>query len=379
MVHAAVAEAEAGEVLVLTMPEPEPVALVGELLATQALGRGVAALLVDAAVRDVDELRELGLPVWARYVRVRGAEKQAPGTIGDPVEVGGATVRQGDILMTIDPRPYEANVARAEALLEQAKTRESLAKQELDRAKKLVATQAISGEELDSRMSAVAEASSAIRGAEAALRTAKLDLEWTTVRAPISGRVGRAEITEGNLVQAGPPAASLLTTIVSLDPVYVYFDADEQAYRKNARREGTVQIGLTGETGFPHEASVDFIDNKVDRAAGTIRVRAVLRNPNAVFTPGLFARVRLAGGTHRSAAMVRDQAIGTDQDRKFVLVLKPDSTVEYRAVTLGRVADGLRVIETGLKPGENVVINGLLRVRPGMKVNATSATMLALK
>ena len=344
---------------------PKPVAQVPEV---------TVAPVVDRDVTDWDEFSGHLEAVQSVDVRPR-----VSGFLQKVSFPEGATVRQGDILMTIDPRPYEANVARAEALLEQAKTRESLAKQELDRAKKLVATQAISGEELDSRMSAVAEASSAIRGAEAALRTAKLDLEWTTVRAPISGRVGRAEITEGNLVQAGPPAASLLTTIVSLDPVYVYFDADEQAYRKNARREGTVQIGLTGETGFPHEASVDFIDNKVDRAAGTIRVRAVLRNPNAVFTPGLFARVRLAGGTHRSAAMVRDQAIGTDQDRKFVLVLKPDSTVEYRAVTLGRVADGLRVIETGLKPGENVVINGLLRVRPGMKVNATSATMLALK
>jgi len=342
---------------------PKPVAQVPEV---------TVAPVVDRDVTDWDEFSGHLEAVQSVEVRPR-----VSGFLQKVSFPEGATVRQGDILMTIDPRPYEANVARVEALLEQAKTRESLAKQELDRAKKLVATQAISGEELDSRMSAVAEASSAIRGAEAALRTAKLDLEWTTVRAPISGRVGRAEITEGNLVQAGPPAASLLTTIVSLDPVYVYFDADEQAYRKNARREGTVQIGLTGETGFPHEASVDFIDNKVDRAAGTIRVRAVLRNPNAVFTPGLFARVRLAGGTHRSAAMVRDQAIGTDQDRKFVLVLKADSTVEYRPITLGPIVDGLRDVRTGLAPGEQVVINGLMRVRPGMKVVAKASSMIA--
>jgi multidrug efflux system membrane fusion protein len=141
----------------------------------------------------------------------------------------------------------------------------------------------------------------------------------------------------------------------------------------------TVQIGLANETGFPHEASLDFVDNRVDRSAGTIRVRAVLPNPNRTFAPGLFARVRLAGGEHAQATMVQDQAIGTDQDRKFVLVLKPDSTVEYRAVTLGRVVDGLRVVQAGLKPGENVVINGLLRVRPGMKVAAKSAVMVALK
>ncbi|HEY9227680.1 MAG TPA: efflux RND transporter periplasmic adaptor subunit, partial [Gemmatimonadaceae bacterium] len=140
-----------------------------------------------------------------------------------------------------------------------------------------------------------------------------------------------------------------------------------------------VQIGLSTETGFPHEATLDFVDNQVDRSAGTVRVRAVLRNPNRLFAPGLFARVRLSGGEHRQATMIQDQAIGTDQDRKFVLVLKQDSTVEYRAITVGRVVDGLRVVQTGLEPGENVVINGLLRVRPGMKVSAKAGTMVALK
>jgi RND family efflux transporter MFP subunit len=295
----------------------------------------------------------------------------------------GATVRQGDVLLTIDPRPYEAEVARAEAVLEQAKTHEQLAQQELERAKRLTTTQAISGEELDARTSGLAESAAAVRGASAALTNARLNLEWSTVRAPISGRVGRAEITAGNLVQAGPPSPSLLTTIVSLDPIYVYFDSDEQAYLKYAGGRGTgartVQIGLANETGFPHEATLDFVDNQVDRSAGTIRVRAVLPNPGHLFTPGLFARVRLAGGERRQATIVQDQAIGTDQDRKFVLVLKPDSTVEYRAITLGRVVDGLRIVQTGLKPGESVVINGLLRVRPGMKVSAKAGTMLALK
>jgi RND family efflux transporter MFP subunit len=298
----------------------------------------------------------------------------------------GATVRQGDVLLTIDPRPYEADVARAEAVLEQTKTREQLALQELERAKRLVNTQAISREELDARTSGLAESGGAVRAAEAALRSAKLNLEWTTVRAPISGRVGRAEITAGNLVQAGPPSPSLLTTIVSLDPIYVYFDSDEQAYLKYAATGGprggakrSVQIGLSSETGFPHEAALDFVDNQVDRSAGTVRARAVLRNPNRLFAPGLFARVRLSGGEHRQATVIQDQAIGTDQDRKFVLVLKRDSTVEYRAITVGRVVDGLRVVQAGLEPGENVVINGLLRVRPGMKVSAKTGTMVAVK
>jgi RND family efflux transporter MFP subunit len=297
----------------------------------------------------------------------------------------GAFVRQGDVLVTIDPRPYEAEVARTEAELEQARTREQLAEHELERAKRLVGTQAISREEFDSRTSTLGEAGGAVRAAEAAVRNAKLNLDWTTVRAPISGRVGRAEITAGNLVQGGAQGASLLTTIVSLDPVYVYFDSDEQAYLKyiaaDRHRDGdrSVQVAVAGENGFPHEATLDFVDNKLDRSAGTIRVRAVLPNPNGTFAPGLFARVRLANGARKSATLVQDQAIGTDQDRKFVLVLKPDSTVEYRAVTLGRVQDGLRVVQSGVEPGEHIVVNGLLRVRPGMKVSAKTTTMLAMK
>jgi RND family efflux transporter MFP subunit len=297
----------------------------------------------------------------------------------------GSIVKQGDVLVTIDARPYEAEVARATAVLEQAKTHAQLAQQELERASRLVSTQAISREELDARTSSVAESAAGVRGAEAALRNAQLNLDWTTVRAPISGRVGRAEITEGNLVQTGATGPSLLTTIVSLDPIYVYFDTDEQAYLKYVGTSGTrrgesrtVQIGLANETGFSHEGTLDFVDNQIDRRAGTIRVRAVLRNPNREFTPGLFARVRLAGGDRHAVTMVQDQAIGTDQDRKFVLVLKPDSTLEYRPISVGRVVDGLRVVQAGLKPGDNVVINGLLRVRPGMKVTAKTGTMLAL-
>jgi len=252
---------------------------------------------------------------------------------------------------------------------------------EAERAQKLVSTQAISREELDSRTSSRAESDAAIRGAEAALQVARLNLEWTVVRAPISGRVGRAEITRGNVVQAGP-SPSLLTTIVSLDPIYVYFDTDEQAYLKYANgvtgpngRE--VLIGLANESGFPHQGRLNFIDNRVDGTAGTIRARAVLSNPNQVFTPGLFARVRLLGTDRHTATLIQDQAVGTDQDRKFVLVLKSDTTVEYRPITIGRVFDGLRIVDSGLKPGERVVINGMMRVRPGMKVAATNAAMVA--
>lgn len=338
------------------------------------------ATVVDRDIVDYDEFTGHFEAVQAVDVRPR-----VSGFIQRVAFPEGSIVRQGDVLVTIDRRPYEAEVARAAAVLEQAKTHAQLARQEFERAQRLVNTQAISREELDARTSSVAESEAAIRGAEASLRNAQLNLDWTTVRAPISGRVGRAEITAGNLVQSGPPSPSLLTTIVSLDPIFVYFDTDEQAYLKYVGAPGvtrsqsrTVQIALANEAGFTHQGTLDFVDNQLDRRAGTIRVRAVVRNSKGEFAPGLFARVRLAGGERRTATLIQDQAIGTDQDRKFVLVLKPDSTVEYRAISLGRVVDGLRVVQTGLKPGDNVVINGLLRVRPGMKVAAKNGTMLAM-
>lgn len=300
----------------------------------------------------------------------------------------GATVQQNDVLFVIDPRPYEAEVARAEADLERARSRAQLAGSELERAQRLVATQAISREEFDTRTSGRAESGADVRSAEAALKTARLNLEWTTVRAPISGRVGRAEVTPGNLVQAGVPSSTRLTTIVSLDPIHVTFDADEQAYLRfvqsvpSAHGAGAarlskrpVLIGLANEAGFPHEGTVDFVDNRLDPTAGTIRVRAVVSNRDRRFTPGLFARVKLTTGDQYGATLIDDRAVGTDQDRKFVLVLKADSSVEYRAVTLGPTVDGLRVVKKGLTPGEDIVINGLQRVRPGMKVVAARATI----
>jgi len=326
-------------------------------------------------VRDWDEFTGHFEAVDAVDVRPR-----VSGFIQKVAFTEGAIVHGGDVLFVIDPRPYQAEVARAEAMLEQAMSRKQLADSELERAQRLVSTQAISREELDARSSGRAEGDAAIRAAKAALEVAKLNLEWTTVRAPITGRVGRAQITEGNLVQTGA-AAGVLTTIVSVDPIYVYFDSDEQAYLRQMRSPGQaapdVFVGLANETGFPHQGRLDFVDNRVDQSAGTLRVRAVLRNDNHLFVPGLFARVRLAGGPQHEATLVQDQSVGTDQDRKFVLVLKPDNTIEYRPVTLGRMVDGLREVASGLAPGERVVINGQMRVRPGMKVTATNGTMVA--
>lgn len=330
---------------------------------------------IQKQVRDWDEFTGHFEAVDAVDVRPR-----VSGFVQKVAFTEGAMVHAGDVLFAIDPRPYQAEVSRAEAMLEQATSRKQLADTELERAQRLVSTQAISREELDARTSGRAEGDAAIRAAKAALEVAKLNLEWTTVRAPITGRVGRAQITEGNLVQTGA-APTVLTTIVSVDPIYVYFDSDEQAYLRQMRARGqstpAVFVGLSNETGFPHQARLDFIDNRIDQSAGTLRVRAVLRNDDRLFVPGLFARVRLEGGPEHNATLVQDQAVGTDQDRKFVLVLKADNTIEYRPVTLGRMVDGLREVATGLTPGERVVINGQMHVRPGMKVVATNGTMVA--
>jgi len=300
----------------------------------------------------------------------------------------GKEVRKGEVLFEIDPRPYEADLARAEAELESARSAASLAKSEVQRAGKLVDMQAISREEFDSRTSAEVQGGAQVRALEAAVQTARLNLEWTRVRSPIAGRVSNALVTAGNLVQAGPPAGAVLTTVVSVDSMYLYFDSDEQTYLRYASRArssgGTnwrtarlpVYLGLANESGFPHEGRLDFVDNQVDPTSGTIRTRAVFSNRSRALTPGLFARVKLVGTEKMNATLVRDAAIGTDQDRKFVLVVGPGDTLAYRPIVPGRLTDGLRIVTSGLKPGERIVVNGLMRVRPGMKVAPTLAPMV---
>jgi multidrug efflux system membrane fusion protein len=300
----------------------------------------------------------------------------------------GKEVKKGEVLFEIDPRPYEADLARAEAELESARSAAALAKSEVQRAGKLVDMQAISREEFDSRTSAEVQGGAQVRALEAAVRTARLNLEWTRVRSPIAGRVSNALVTAGNLVQAGPPAGAVLTTVVSVDSMYLYFDSDEQTYLRygaRARSSGgtnwrtarlPVYLGLANESGFPHEGRLDFVDNQVDPNSGTIRTRAVFSNRSRALTPGLFARVKLVGTEKMNAMLVRDAAIGTDQDRKFVLVVGPGDTLAYRPIVPGRLTDGLRIVTSGLKPGERIVVNGLMRVRPGMKVTPTLAAMV---
>ncbi len=341
-----------------------------------------AAPAIGRTVNEWDEFT--GRIEAVGYVEVR---PRVSGFIEKVAFTEGKEVKKGEVLFVIDQREYRDALDRAQASLTQAQTQASLARSEADRARPLVAENAISREEYDARVSGSARAEAGIQAAEAAVRTAKLNLDWTLVRAPISGRVSRAEVTAGNIVQGGAPTPTLLTTIVSLDPVYVYFEGDEQAYlrynqlaREGAREssryaKNPVRLGLANEEGYPHTGYVDFVDNQLNPNTGTIRARAVFSNKDRYFTPGLFARIQLLGSGKFDAVLVQDGAVGTDQDRKFVYVLKPDSTVEYRGVELGRIVEGLRIIRKGIAPGDDVVINGLQRIRPGMKVTPTITTM----
>jgi multidrug efflux system membrane fusion protein len=295
--------------------------------------------------------------------------------------VEGGEVAKGDVLFVIDHRTYRAELERAEAELARARTQTELAASEVARAKKLAEARAMSAEELDQRNSALAQAEANIRAAQSAVDVAKLNLEFTEVRAPISGRAGRALVTPGNLVST-QPNATLLTTIVSLDPVYVYFEGDERSYlRYNAMsRNGTrassrdvrnpVRVGLSGDAGFPYEGEMDFMDNQVNPDTGTIRARAMLANPDRVFTPGLFARVQLVASDSFTAMLIDEKAVLTDQDRKYVYVVADDGSAQRRDITLGRTVDGLRVVSAGLEADDRVIVHGVQKVfMPGMPVN----------
>lgn len=292
----------------------------------------------------------------------------------------GSEVRKGDVLFEIDPRPYRAELAGAQAELARARAQAALARSEAARAHRMLEVKAISQEEHDQRLAAEAQSRANVRAAEAAVETARLNLEFTEVRSPIAGRAGEALVTEGNLVG---PGSTVLTTVVSLDPVYVTFEGDEQVYLRSAdlgqRGRGVatpVFVGLAHEEGFPHEGRLDFVDNQINPRTGTIRSRAVLPNADRRFTPGLFARVKLVGRATASAVLVDDKAILTDQDRKYVYVLGPESRAVRRDITTGRLADGLRVVTQGLAAGEPVIVHGVQKVFfPGMPVQPTQIAM----
>ena len=296
----------------------------------------------------------------------------------------GAIVRQGQLLFQLDPRPYRAELNRAQAEEERARSQQARANSDLARAQRLLNSRAISQEEFDQRASALLEADALVNAAVAAATTARLNLEFTGVTAPITGRIGRAQMVEGNLVAGGAANSTLLTTLVSLDPVYAYFDADERAFvdyarsTRAAKEKMPAYFGLPSETGYPHEGRLDFIDNHVNPQTGTLRLRAVFRNPDGDFTPGMFVRLKLPGSGKYHALLVNERAIGTDQGTKFVLVVNAQNQVQFRPVKLGQAADGLRVVREGLSPGERIVVNGLQRVRPGMPVTPEAVSMLTL-
>jgi len=296
----------------------------------------------------------------------------------------GSEVQKGDVLFVIDPRPYEAERDKARAQLAQARSQLVLAKSERDRATSLLSQHAISQEEYDTRTAGREQAQANVEAAQAALDVAALNLTFTRVAAPISGRISRALVTSGNFVTNGQTP---LTTLVSLDPIYVSFDGDEQVYLKYTKlaRQGTrassrdarnpVLVGLADESGYPHQGVMVFVDNALDPTTGTIRGRALLDNHERQFTPGLFARVKLMGSGQYNAVLINDSAIGTDQSVRYVLVVGAGNKVEYRPVQLGPVIDGLRVVQSGLAPGETIVVNGLQRVRPGVQVQAQRVAM----
>jgi len=297
----------------------------------------------------------------------------------------GARVKEGDLLFEIDPREYQAAVDRAEGDIARLRANLTRASAEVTRTQRLKSSGAVSEREVDTATGSKGATEGELVAAKAQLEKAQLDLQFTRVTAPIAGRASRAEITAGNLVVVGADGGPVLTTIVSNDPVWVYFDIDEPSLLRlreaELRRTGRpltpenvaslqipVQVGLANEAGFPHTGRIDFVDNRVDPATGTMRVRAVLQNKEGLFAPGFFVRVKLATGEPKPTLLVTERAIGTDQGRKYVLVVDDKNVVEYRAVQLGPLADGLRAVASGLTPGEWVIVNGIQRARPGITV-----------
>lgn len=291
----------------------------------------------------------------------------------------GALVKQGDLLFTIDKAVYAAEVDRAAAQVAAAQSRVVLAASELERGQKLTASQTITQSTLDNRLNAKREAEANLRAAQAALQTAKLNLSYTEVRAPVSGRVGKVEITTGNLIAAGP-SADILTTLVSVSPIYASFNADEEIVLQalaalpagqDARTQVEripVQMNTALAGGETYQGRLQLIDNAVDARSGTVRVRAVFDNADGSLFPGQFARLRMGQAKPEAAVLINERAVGTDQDKKFVMVVGEDNKATYREVTLGAPADGMRIVTRGLKAGEKIVVNGLQRIRPGATV-----------
>lgn len=325
-----------------------------------------AATVVEKSIVETQEFS--GRLEAVERVEIR---PRVPGYITDVHFTPGALVKKGQPLFTIDPRPYQAELARTEANANSARARAGLAKVELERADRLLADRAIARREFDERVAGQKDLEAAARSSQAEVETARLNVGYTRVAAPIDGRVSKAEITVGNLVDQN----AILSSVVSTDRIYASFDGDEETYlrvRDRARQDQPVpvHIGLANEAGFPHEGALEFVDNRLDPATGSVRMRAVLANKDGTLVPGLFARVQLAGGSgggdgRSRALLIHDRAVSTDQDRKFVYVVDKDGKAVYRPVVLGPAVDGLRIVRKGLAAGEKIIVGGLQRVRPG--------------
>lgn len=298
----------------------------------------------------------------------------------------GSLVRKGEALFHIDPRPFQVALDTATAQLRQSEVLAKQAQDDLNRVQRLVETGAVSRKQYDDALATRNAQQAQVQVAKAAVAAAQLDLSYTHIRSPISGRVDRVLVTAGNLVNGGATdQASLLTTIVSTDPLYAYFDIDEATYLKAIRQtrpekdDNTsglpVSVGLATDQSFPYQGTLDFVGNQIDRSTGTVRARAVIPNPDGMLAPGLFARVRLATGAEQTAILIDDQALGTDQGKRYVLVVDQNNQAQYRVVEPGPMVDGLRVIKSGLQAGEKVIIKGL--VRPGMSIAPRMVPMQA--
>jgi multidrug efflux system membrane fusion protein len=370
------------------MPQPQKrLVLAAALAGLVGLGGGLAVYhgqagaapapsAAPAATVDVAEVGSRAITDWQDYSgRLEAIERveirpQVSGVLTAVHFKDGSLVRKGDSLFTIDPRPYAAEVARAEAQLAGAEARAAYTASDLARGERLLADNAIARRDFDEKQNAAREAAANLQATKAALRVAQLNLDYTRITAPIAGRVSRAEVTVGNLV--APGSGQALTTLVSADRIYAAFDVDEQSYLKVVSgangKSLPIRLGLADEEGYSREGRLSSVDNRLDSSSGTIRLRAVVDNPDGRLVPGLYARIRLGGAGQRDAVLVDEKAIGTDQSKRFVLVVGEGNQTAYREVQLGSMHDGLRIVDGGLKAGERIVVNGLQRVRPGAAV-----------
>jgi multidrug efflux system membrane fusion protein len=339
-----------------------------------------AVTAAKAIAREVTELEEFTGRLEA--VNTVAVRPRVSGYVSAVRFEEGAIVHRGDPLFLIDARVFEAEADRLRAELARAKATVRRATSESERADRLAKENAMTPEEHERRASFAQESAAQVAGVEAALRAAELNLEFTHVTSPIDGRVGRAIVTPGNLVSSGPGEATLMTTVVSIDPIYAAFDADGQTFFKHpdARPTGgkgglPIHLALASDHEFSREGRMTFLDNQIDPATGTIRARASFRNTDRSLTPGLFVRLQLPGSATYPGLLIQDRAVGTDLDKRFVYVVAADGTIKYRTVTLGPIVDGLRVVREGISAGDVVVVSGLQRVRPGSKVTPVLVAM----